>query len=307
VGLSQTLSSSLGLEIVNLCPSKIFTGFVLRTLPEAPEDVDIISDSVDVEVYESWLEDECISSNRESERDLVFETEPNHHDHSHSHSHSYSHDYTHLTRGCTEPDSINSEGPETPGRRISDSLVIALISRKVITRDELRETVEAIDMLGAKREGPRIVSRAWADDGFRSRLLEDASAAASEIGISASNSTASTVLTAVENTNSVHNLVVCTLCSCYPLSILGLSPPWYKSRVFCARVVRAPRKLLKDEFGLDVPRETTVRVHDSSADLRYIVIPKRPEGTEVWTEEELTDLVTRDTMIGVAEPIIRRT
>ncbi|GMH71014.1 hypothetical protein TrLO_g7512 [Triparma laevis f. longispina] len=199
---------------------------------------------------------------------------------------------------------IISEGRETPGRRISDALVLALTQKGVITKSELHQTTEAVDGLGTKGEGPLLVARAWVDPEFRNLLLLDAGAAASEIGISASNSTASTVLTAVENTSSVHNLVVCTLCSCYPLSILGLSPPWYKSRVFRARAVRQPRELLRSEFDLDLPQTTRVQVHDSTADLRYIVIPKRPEGTEGWTEDRLASIVTRDAMIGVAEPKI---
>ena len=146
------------------------------------------------------------------------------------------------------------------------------------------------------------MARAWVDDGFRKRLLEDATAAAAELGIAAANATAPTVLTALENTDGVHNLVVCTLCSCYPLSILGLSPPWYKDRVYRARAVRDPRRLLREAFDLAVPEDTTVRVHDSTADLRYIVLPKRPEGTAGWAEADLAALVTRDAMIGVAAP-----
>ena len=103
----------------------------------------------------------------------------------------------------------------------------------------------------------------------------------------------------------MHNLVVCTLCSCYPLSILGLSPPWHKSRVFRARAVREPRRLLSQEFGLAIPDDVAVRVHDSTADLRYIVLPRRPAGTEGWSEEELAALVTRDTMIGTAVPVCK--
>ena len=121
-------------------------------------------------------------------------------------------------------------------------------------------------------------------------------------GIVASNSTTNTVLTAVESTADVHNLIVCTLCSCYPLSILGLSPPWYKSRAYRARAVRQPRALLAEAFGVDLPENVIVRVHDSTADLRYIVLPARPPGTEGWTEEELLSIVTRDTLIGVAVP-----
>lgn len=133
-------------------------------------------------------------------------------------------------------------------------------------------------------------------------LQEDASGAVEELGISATNSTTKTKLKVVESSSSVHNLVVCTLCSCYPLSILGLSPPWYKSRSYRARAVREPRKMLADSFGLELPTETKVRVHDSTADLRYIVLPARPAGTEGWPEDKLARLVTRDSLIGVGVP-----
>ena len=220
------------------------------------------TDTVDVEVYESWL---------------AAASEPTAHDHDHE-----------------------DEGPYTPARRLADSLVAALCDRGVVTREELRQAVERLDAIGTQQEGPRLVARAWVDEGFKSLLLRDATAAAGELGIAAVNSTAATVLTAVENTASVHNLIVCTLCSCYPLSILGLSPPWYKSRVFRARAVREPRRLLSQEFGLAIPDDVAVRVHDSTADLRYIVLPLRPAGTEGWSEEELAAIVTRDTMIGTA-------
>ena len=218
------------------------------------------TDSVDVEVYESWLA-----------------TEPTAHNHDHE-----------------------DEGPYTPARRLADQLLDALVKESVVTREELRQAVERLDAIGTQQEGPRLVARAWVDEGFKRLLLRDATAAAGELGVAAVNSTAATVLTAVENTPSVHNLIVCTLCSCYPLSILGLSPPWYKSRVFRARAVREPRRLLSQEFGLAIPDDVAVRVHDSTADLRYIVLPRRPAGTEGWSEEDLAALVTRDTMIGTA-------
>ena len=178
--------------------------------------------------------------------------------------------------------------------------------------------------------------RAWLDPGgFGRRLLEDAPAAATELGITTTNSTTHTKLKVVASAapgeqlrpehqqhqqqeqqqehqqehqqgrveKGVHNLVTCTLCSCYPLSLLGLSPKWYKSRAFRARAVREPRKMLADSFGLDLPAdEWTIRVHDSTADLRFLVLPPRPAGTEGWSEEQLRSLVTRDSMIGVALP-----
>ena len=148
------------------------------------------------------------------------------------------------------------------------------------------------------------MARAWVDGNFKRRLLTDASKACAELGLKSSNTTANTVLTVVENDDNVHNLIVCTLCSCYPLTTLGLSPPWYKSRAYRAQAVRKPREMLKNTFGLDIPDGVTIRVHDSTADLRYLVLPKQPKGTETWSESELQNIVTRDCLIGVSVPKI---
>jgi nitrile hydratase len=167
----------------------------------------------------------------------------------------------------------------------------------------IRQGVEKIESLGSHAEGPRLVARAWTNPEFKNLLLSNAEAAVQQLlGISASNSTAPTVLTVVESTPLCHNLVVCTLCSCYPLSILGLSPAWYKSRIYRARAVREPRKMLADSFGLELPPQVSIHVHDSTADRRYMVLPLRPDGTEGWTEDDLCSIVTRDSMIGVAVP-----
>mmetsp|Transcript_10405 Transcript_10405/g.30905 ORF Transcript_10405/g.30905 Transcript_10405/m.30905 type:complete len:165 (+) Transcript_10405:2-496(+) len=157
-----------------------------------------------------------------------------------------------------------------------------------------------MESAGAKPAGARLVARAWVDPAFRARLLEDSAAAARELDITTANATAPTVLKVVECTPDEHHMVVCTLCSCYPLSVLGLSPSWYKSRAYRARAVREPRALLSDSFGLVLPDHVRLRVHDSTADLRFLVLPLRPEGTNHLDEEELAHLVTRDTMIGVA-------
>lgn len=143
-----------------------------------------------------------------------------------------------------------------------------------------------------------MVARAWVDADFKARLLEDGNAAARELGIDASNVNAPTKLTVVENTREVHNLVVCTLCSCYPAKLLGLSPQWYKSRIYRARALREPRAVLAD-FGTELPAQVSVRVHDSTADCRYLVLPLRPAHTEGWSEQRLADLVSRDSMIGL--------
>jgi nitrile hydratase subunit alpha len=147
--------------------------------------------------------------------------------------------------------------------------------------------------------GARLVARAWVDDGFRRRLLDDAPAALRELGLDMRGGLKVQDLGVVENTDTEHHVLVCTLCSCYPLSLLGPSPSWYKSEAYRARVVREPREVLR-EFGLELPDDVTITVHDTSAEYRYLVLPKRPEGTEHLSEAELTGLVTRNGLIGTA-------
>jgi thiocyanate hydrolase subunit gamma len=148
--------------------------------------------------------------------------------------------------------------------------------------------------------GAGLVARAWRDPDYKQRALADGSTAAQEIGIEMYDQAP---LVVMENTPTVHNLVVCTLCSCYPRAILGLPPDWYKSPSYRRRAVRWPRPLL-EEFGTVIPPDVDIRVHDSNANMRYLVMPMRPEGTEGWSEEQLASIVTRDTMIGVAVPTV---
>ncbi|HVM96454.1 MAG TPA: nitrile hydratase subunit alpha [Candidatus Acidoferrales bacterium] len=145
--------------------------------------------------------------------------------------------------------------------------------------------------------GAKVVARAWSDDSFRQRLLSEAWTAIAELDLPIG--AESTPIVVVENSPNVHHVVVCTLCSCYPSSLLGLPPTWYKSPQYRSRVVREPRAVLH-EMGLDLPADVEVRVWDSSAEIRYMVLPERPQGTEGWTEEQLRTLVTRDSLIGVA-------
>jgi nitrile hydratase alpha subunit len=172
-----------------------------------------------------------------------------------------------------------------------------LIDRQLFTAAEIRRQIEVIDsrspLLGAK-----VVARAWVDPGFRARLLLDGRSACEELGISFYDDTGLIVL---ENTEKVHNLIVCTLCSCYPRPVLGLPPDWYKLKPYRARAVSEPRAVLA-EFGTAIPEEVEIRVSDSTAMVRYLVLPKRPRGTEGFDEAQLAELVTRDTMIGVVEP-----
>jgi len=169
-----------------------------------------------------------------------------------------------------------------------------LVGKGILTADEIREAVERMDKRGPHL-GARAVARAWVDPAFKARLLKDGSAACEEIGIQMDQPTH---LIVVENTPTEHNLVVCTLCSCYPRMVLGIPPDWYKSRAYRSRAVSEPRALLA-EFGSHLPDHTTVRVHDSTADMRYLVLPMRPAGTEGFDEQRLAALVTRDAMVGV--------
>ncbi len=168
-----------------------------------------------------------------------------------------------------------------------------LIEKGVLTAGDVRRQVEAMDARGPK-DGATLVARAWADTAFKQRMLEDGSAAARELGLEIG----PLKLIVVENTPRVHNVIVCTLCSCYPRMLLGLPPDWYKSRSYRSRTVREPRAVLA-EFGTLIPADTQVRVHDSTADMRYLVLPRRPENTDHLSESELAMLVTRDSMIGV--------
>jgi len=160
--------------------------------------------------------------------------------------------------------------------------------------------VEAYEKKIGPRNGAKVVAKAWSDSAYKARLLSDATAAIAELGYSGLQGEDMVV---VENTKTIHNLVVCTLCSCYPLPVLGLPPVWYKSAPYRARSVRDPRSVLK-ELGLDLPPEVEVRVWDSTAELRYLVLPERPAGSEGMDEAALAALVTRDAMIGVAQVTI---
>lgn len=171
-----------------------------------------------------------------------------------------------------------------------------LIDKNMIDPADLDEVVDAYENRIGPRNGAQVVARAWTDPEFKARLLTDGTAAIGEMGYLGAQGEHMVV---VENTPDVHNLVVCTLCSCYPWPTLGLPPVWYKSAAYRARAVIEPRAVLR-EFGVDVPGDVEVRVWDSTAEMRYLVLPERPAGTEGMTEEQLAELVTRDSMIGVA-------
>jgi nitrile hydratase len=176
------------------------------------------------------------------------------------------------------------------------SLRELLVEKGIVTEQQVAEAVE--DMRRRSPEqGARVVARAWVSESFRKKLLANGTEACEELGLDVP----ALKLIVVENTPGVHNMVVCTLCSCYPRMLLGIPPEWYKSRSYRSRTVSEPRAVLS-EFGVEIPQATAIRVHDSTADMRYLVLPMRPAGTEGWSEERLASIVTRDCMIGVAVP-----
>jgi nitrile hydratase len=209
----------------------------------------------------------------------------------HTHGHAHDHGHDHDGRPRT---------PDTDETNYYELMAVAmrelLIEKGVVTAEEIRKQVEFMDSR-VPALGAQIVARAWADPAYKERLLSDGTKAVAEFGIPMGDAE----LIVVENTPKVHNMVVCTLCSCYPRTVLGLPPDWYKSKSYRSRAVIEPRKVL-EEFGTRVPDDVAVRVHDSNADMRYLVLPMRPKGTEGWNEKQLAALVTRDSMVGVALP-----
>ena len=208
-----------------------------------------------------------------------------------SHDHDQAPGHGHPHRNSARPD---QDDTLTYYRAMEAAVRELLIDKNIITADDVRRQVEDMDGRNAGR-GAKMIARAWLDPAYKQRMLADGSKAAGEIGLDVG----PLRLVVVENTEAVHNVIVCTLCSCYPRMLLGLPPDWYKSRNYRSRVVREPRAVLA-EFGTVIPDDVLIRVHDSTADMRYLVAPRRPTGTENRSEAELARLVTRDSMIGVA-------
>jgi nitrile hydratase len=171
-----------------------------------------------------------------------------------------------------------------------------LVEKEIISADELRRQIDFMDTITPAR-GARLVARAWVDEGFKSRLIADSKAAGAELDMDIG----PIPILVMKNTPKIHNLIVCTLCSCYPRFLLGLPPDWYKSRSYRRRAISEPRKVLA-EFGTDLSDNVEIKVHDSTADMRYMVLPMRPEGTDGMSEEDLAGLITRDCMVGVSVP-----
>ena len=178
----------------------------------------------------------------------------------------------------------------------AEALESLLVEKGLLDSAHIDDVVAKYETDVGPLRGAAVVARAWSDAGFRERLLADGTSAIAELGI---DDPEHKVLVAVENTPEVHNVIVCTLCSCYPWSVLGLPPAWYKEPAYRSRVVREPRAVLR-ELGLELPDAVEVRVWDSSAEVRYMVLPMRPEGTEGFSEEQLAKLATRDSLIGTA-------
>ena len=210
------------------------------------------------------------------------------HDHSNEHDHAT---HTHDGKPIQE-DPL----PSLEAQILEASVRELLIEKGVISADDVRRAIDQVESrtpaLGAK-----IVARAWDDSEFKALLMSDSDEALMAFGVDMR----PTELCVVENTDEVHNMVVCTLCSCYPRPVLGVPPTWYKRRDYRSRAVREPRAVLQ-EFGTQIPDQKQVRVHDSNADLRYLVLPQQPEGTEDWPADKLAEIVSRDAMVGVVLP-----
>jgi hypothetical protein len=214
------------------------------------------------------------------------------HDHDHDH-HSHEHDEPHAHEGDALV--IDDDAGNLLAQQRVDALQALLIRKGILSAGEVPQAIQALESPGTHL-GARIVARAWTDPAFKQRLLANGKNGAAELDIKVGEAQ----LVVVENTPTLHNVVVCTLCSCYPRSILGQPPSWYISKAYRARTVREPARVLQ-EFGLTLPAQTAICVHDSTADMRFLVLPERPAGTEAYSEDQLAALVTRDSMIGVAQ------
>jgi nitrile hydratase len=207
--------------------------------------------------------------------------------HAQEHDHDHNHDHDHQAV------------PSDPALRVK-ALESLLVAKGMVDRAALDALVDTYEHKIGPRNGARVVARAWVDSAYRQRLLTNGSAAIGELGYGG---TEGEQMVVIENTATIHNLVVCTLCSCYPWPVLGLPPVWYKSAAYRSRSVIDPRGVLR-EFGLELADGIEVRVWDSTAELRYLVLPERPAGTERWSETELAAIVTRDSMVGVGRVTI---
>ena len=206
--------------------------------------------------------------------------------HLHSHNHNHNHDHAPI-------EAVDTSSSDTA--LLADALRLLLIDKGVFSARDVQEQLTLMESR-SDRNGAAIIARAWVDPDYKAALLTDGAVAAKILGYD----TKGTPLVVLENNAHVHNVVVCTLCSCYPVTLLGPSPEWYKSKAYRGRVVRDPRSVLR-EFGTEIDEGRELRVHDSTADMRYMIMPKRPENTDGLSEEALAELITRNGLIGVSE------
>ena len=209
------------------------------------------------------------------------------HGHSHSHSHSHGHDH----------EDAHSLLPSDPELRVK-AIESLLLSKGLVDAKTLDELIDTYENKIGPQNGAKVVAKAWIDNDYKKRLLADATSAIRELSYQGRQGENMIV---VENTPEIHNIIVCTLCSCYPWPVLGIPPTWYKSDEYRSRTVREPRKVLS-EFGVEIDSQVKVKVWDSTAELRYLVLPMRPKGSENMNESELAELVTRNSMIGTGLP-----
>ena len=221
-----------------------------------------------------------------------------HDDHDHNDDHDHDHDHDHAHGDPHAPRRDHDAGPATPYEVLERAMRELLIEKGVFTAQEIAAQIDLMDSRSPSL-GAKVIAKAWTEPEFKAALIADTRGALAQLDIDIGQLAEFRV---IENQPGVHNVVVCTLCSCYPKMLLGVPPAWYKSLAYRSRTVSAPRDVLA-EFGLAIPPSTEVRVHDSTADLRYIVLPERPAGTDGWTASALEQIVTRDCMIGTAVPV----
>ncbi len=217
----------------------------------------------------------------------------------HTHEHHDDHDHDHGDPHAPRRD--HDAEPASPYEVLERAMRELLIEKGVLTHKEISAQIDLMDSRSPSL-GAKVIAKAWTDPKFKAKLLADTRGALDSMGIDIGTIAEFRV---IENVAGVHNVVVCTLCSCYPKMLLGVPPAWYKSLAYRSRTVMAPREVLT-EFGLSIPASTEVRVHDSTADLRYIILPERPAGTQGWPAAELEAIVTRDCMIGTAVPVVQK-
>ncbi len=215
------------------------------------------------------------------------------HDHDHAHGHDHGHGHHHHDHGHDHAPPQPDDKVHSYYQMLGIAIKELLIEKGVVGADEVRAAIEKRDSI-TPANGAKVIAKAWTDLEYKKRLLADGNKAIEELGFHMT----TTHLVTVENKPGLHNVIVCTLCSCYPRDLLGLPPSWYKSRAYRSRAVREPRAVLA-EFGTIIPNDTEIRVHDSTADMRYLVLPMRPGGTDGMSVEQLEKLITRDSMVGV--------